>query len=487
MKPRKSTLNEELRTIKKSFDFFGIPNRPNIILEQGGKGLSVLGLGAKSIDNLTKAGIDTAADLSKLSDEFVTLTGKQNPTMDDFLKIVSDSLKKNSNELSDTEIQAFVKKNTDLYNSILKKASDEATRIVDELMKNMSLKTLFDDAGATQVYDNLKTLVGFTPTKSNVNSLEKYLDEHIVFVKKLLDDNPGNKELDEMVKQLSGKKMDITKFKETPINLDPTDGGKLDINKPQNTNVTKNNDSNIIEPFKPRNYEWIYGGDLKNHIGEFKSDWIGEDAIDYSKLEGKYDKYVDYGEEFPEDIIYEKLINDIRYGFYSLKNGNTYDTWNQFPIGGFEKYGIDDFRSWVKNLYETNRLTNIEIDKDGVPFQFKIESESKVVQPAVLYGELPKSNFDEKMAWDLKKIADDPNLTPDEKYKKTLEKTNYYWRMKNINRGVKKIQDKKGAEFVLDDNGNFVLDPDYKPKPWEQDPDLNESVIKEINKIKKLL
>jgi ribose 5-phosphate isomerase len=59
--------------------------------------------------------------------------------------------------------------------------------------------------------------------------------------------------------------------------------------------------------------------------------------------------------------------------------------------------------------------------------------------------------------------------------------------MKNINRGVKKIQDKKGAEFVLDDNGNFVLDPDYKPTPWKQDPDLNESIKKEINKIRKLL
>jgi hypothetical protein len=181
-------------------------------------------------------------------------------------------------------------------------------------------------------------------------------------------------------------------------------------------------------------------------------------------------------------------MKDIRSGFYFLKNGKVYsDTWDDFPIGGFEKYGIYNFRDWIKNLYETNRLSNIELDKDGVPFQFTIEPKSKTVQPAVLHGELPKSKFDEKMAYDLKQIADDPILTLDEKKKKTLEKINDYWRMKNVERDVKKIEDKKGAEFVLDDNGNFVLDPDYKPKPWEQDPDLNESVIKEINKIKKLL
>ena len=81
------------------------------------------------------------------------------------------------------------------------------------------------------------------------------------------------------------------------------------------------------------------------------------------------------------------------------------------------------------------------------------------------------------MAWDLRQIADDPKLTPEEKYKKTLEKTNYYWRMKNVRRGVKKLEDKKNSQFVLDDNGNIILDPNYKPEPWEQDPDLNESII----------
>ena len=187
----------------------------SLITEGDGiKSLATLGLGGKSVDNLTKAGIDATADLSKLSDVFVTLTGKQNPTMDDFLKIVGNSLKKNSNELSDTEIQAFVKNNGKLYDSILKKASDEATRIVDELMKNMSLKTIFDNAKIPQVYDNLKTLISTVPTKRNVAELEKDLDNHLAFVDELIKDNPGNKKLIELGQQLNGKQGDIVEFKE---------------------------------------------------------------------------------------------------------------------------------------------------------------------------------------------------------------------------------------------------------------------------------
>ena len=150
--------------------------------------------------------VDGKSDLSKLSKEFVALTGKANPTMDDFLIIVGTSLNKNPKKLTDAEVTAYVKKNTQLYNSILKKAADEATRIVDELMKNMSLKTLFDNAKIPQVYDNLKTLVSVTPTARNVATLEKDLDNHLAFVKDLLDDNPGNKELEEMVAQLRIKK-----------------------------------------------------------------------------------------------------------------------------------------------------------------------------------------------------------------------------------------------------------------------------------------
>jgi hypothetical protein len=448
------------------------------------------------IDDLTSLG-KTVDDIfsysTKLSDEFPTKT---------FDEVVKKTAEKNGNistkSITGNMIKNYMMSKPGLMDELMAVAAKIADEKVGGYMKDINFMNAFKNAGFESLPSKIQNTIGQKITNQNKGTTKQILDSY----KTLIEGNVTLKNSDQgkkMLDTINNKKKEIVDFeknqkqltvdiqKRPTIDLDKTQGGKLEINKSTDDNPLLRKEPNIIEPYKPRNYDWIFGGDLKNHIGEFKSDWIGEDAIDYSKLEGKYDKYVDYGEEFPEDIIYEKLINDIRYGFYSLKNGNTYDTWNQFPIGGFEKYGIDDFRSWVKNLYETNRLTNIEIDKDGVPFQFKIEPESKVVQPAVLYGELPKSNFDEKMAWDLKKIADDPNLTPDEKYKKTLEKTNYYWRMKNINRGVKKIQDKKGAEFVLDDNGNFVLDPDYKPTPWKQDPDLNESIKKEINKIRKLL
>jgi hypothetical protein len=214
---KKKLLISELNRMREMMDLPIISeNKISILLFEGDgiKGLATLGLGGKSVDNLTKAGIDAAADLSKLSDEFTILTGKQNPTMDDFLKIVSDGLGKNSDKLTDAEITAYVKNNEKLYNSILKKASDEATRIVDELMKNMSLKKFFDNAKIPQVYDNLKTLISVVPTKENITALEEDIGNHIAFVDELIKDNPGNKELIELGQQLNGKQGDIVEFKE---------------------------------------------------------------------------------------------------------------------------------------------------------------------------------------------------------------------------------------------------------------------------------
>jgi hypothetical protein len=193
----------------------------NLLVEgDGTKGLSTLGLGSKSVDNLTKAGIDAATDLSKLSDDFVTLTGKANPTMDDFLKVVGDSLKKNSDELSDAEITAFVKKNTELYDSILKKASDEATKIVDNLMKNTKISDLFTKAGkeGTDVYNSITKSVSAVPSKRNIGELSNMIDLQLKYVDDLIAnlEKQGTTvpdELKELQQQLLGKKQDCLTFK----------------------------------------------------------------------------------------------------------------------------------------------------------------------------------------------------------------------------------------------------------------------------------
>jgi hypothetical protein len=451
--------------------------------------LKLAGFTDSSIDNLVKQGIDLS-DLSKISDEFASMGIK---TMEDWQTLAS---KQNIDlkTATDDQILKLIDSTPNLKKSIQKAFSDKVLEKTNELLSKADVKTFLP----TNIQTEVTTIMSKELTDENSDIIVKLVDTQLGKLDQLFTNLKKSKTeipepLQKLYDNLKNKKSDATNFKQNKtnkrptINLDTTQGGKLDTNKPEKSNITTPKEPNFFEPFKPRNYEWIYGGDLKNHVGEFKSDWFGEDAIDFSKLEGKYDNLIEPGEEFPEDVIYQNLITDIKFGLNRLKEGNISNTWDDFPIGGFERYGIDNFRAWVKNLYETNRLTNIEIDKDGVPFKFTIEPKSKKVQPAVLTGELPKSNFDEKMRWELKQIADDPSLTPEEKYKKTLEKTNYYWRMKNLKRGVKKLEDKKGAEFVLDDNGNFVLDPDYKPEPWQQDPDLNESIIKNINKIKRLL
>jgi hypothetical protein len=483
------TLISELNSVRKMME---LPLLIEQVTPATRKILKLVGLTDSTIDNLAKQ-VDLS-DLSKISDEFASMGIK---TMEDWQNIVS----KQGIDLktaTDDQILKLIDSTPNLKSSILKTYNDKVVKLTNELIANVDVKSFLP----TNMQTEITTVMSKELTDENSDIIIKLLDNELNKLDQLFNNlKKSNTEIPEPLQKLydniKNKKSDATNFKQNKntkvdnrptINLDKTQGGKIEPNKPQETNLLKPNETNIIDPYKPRNYEWIYGGDLENHVGEFKSDWFGEDAIDFSKLEGKYDKYIDYGEEFPEDILYQKLIQDISLGFDYLKSGKIYDnTWNYFPEGGFEKYGINNFRNWVKNLYQNNRLSNIEIDKDGVPFQFKVEPKSKTVQPAVLYGDLPKSKFDEKMSLELKKIADDPNLTPDEKQKKTLEKINYYWRIKNVNRDVKKIQDKKGAEFVLDDNGNFVLDPDYKPTPWKQDPDLNESIKKEINKIRKLL
>jgi signal peptidase I len=221
---KKKLLISELNRMREMMDLPIISeNKISILLFEGDgtKGLGVLGIGGKSVDNLTKAGIDASMDLSKLSDEFVKLTGKANPTMDDFLKIVSDGLGKNSDELADAEVTAFVKKNTDLYNSILKKASDEATKIVDNLMKNTKISDLFTKAGkeGNNVYNNIKIVIGTPISYRNSDYLLELVDDELKYIDDLIFNlkkegvTPPD-ELVEIAQQLVGKKGDIVEFKE---------------------------------------------------------------------------------------------------------------------------------------------------------------------------------------------------------------------------------------------------------------------------------
>jgi hypothetical protein len=292
----------------------------------------------------------------------------------------------------------------------------------------------------------------------------------------------------------------------TTVNVDQTQGGTLET-KPKPEVTTNTNDLSAIEVYVPK-YEWRFGGDLENHVGEFKSDWFNEDLIDFNKI-GDYpdpiaDKSVSYIEklkddvddEFPESDYFQTMIKKMREGFSMIQHGNVRkDTWLYFPTGGFERYGIDNFREWIKKLYKDKRLkvktyatdfwTDSELGfaapkeewKHSGPldpttetfFDFEVLPKPDKNLWKINLENPQKTPFEVEYTWKLNSIKNNPNLTEKQKSDEILKAYNEYLTEK----GKKRERDKYWYKFDM-----------KKPK---QDPDLNESVIKEINKIKKLL
>ena len=111
-----------------------------------------------------------------------------------------------------------------------------------------------------------------------------------------------------------------------------------------------------------------FGFDLANYDGvinstDFNEDWINYDNLGFSPEKGldfkqyteKFlDKYFDY--DFPESSYFSVLLYEIRNALSSIQNGDLSGALKHLPTGGFEKYGIDNFRSFITNLYKQNRL-----------------------------------------------------------------------------------------------------------------------------------
>ena len=101
-----------------------------VLLTEGGKVVDeILPISARSVDNLTKQGVDFANDLSKLSDEF---TNQGIKTFDGLTRAVAvkNGLNPNMNlsylNITDDMIKAYIKNDEKLYNSILAKAASAA-------------------------------------------------------------------------------------------------------------------------------------------------------------------------------------------------------------------------------------------------------------------------------------------------------------------------------------------------------------------------
>ena len=182
------------------------------LLMEGGKAVDeLIGLGPRTVDNLTKNGVDFVNDLSKLSDEF---TARGIKTFADLSDVVAKKEGIAVADLTDDMIESYLKNDPILYASILDKASVYAWSEIAKLINSANLTKMFTNPDQLNSY---KMFAGTAPTQRNVDRLIKSVDDSIVELEKLIDDADGvvPDELSELYQQMLSKKTDLSNFKNT--------------------------------------------------------------------------------------------------------------------------------------------------------------------------------------------------------------------------------------------------------------------------------
>jgi len=140
----------------------------NLLMEGGKTVDELIGLGPKSVDNLTKNGVDFVNDLSKLSDEF---TARGIKSFADLSDVVAKKEGIAVADLTDDMIEAYIKNDDVLYKSILAKASAAAADQVDQLIKNVNVSTIF-----SKNPDQLKSYNVFISTPPSARNIDVLID-----------------------------------------------------------------------------------------------------------------------------------------------------------------------------------------------------------------------------------------------------------------------------------------------------------------------
>jgi hypothetical protein len=190
------------------------------LLMEAGKTIDeLIGVSPKSLDNLSKSGVDFANDLTKLSDEF---TSRGIRSFADLSDVVARKEGVTLADVTDDMIESYIKNDDVLYKSILAKAAAASADQVDVLMKNATLTQLYSKIpGQLNTY---KTFISTTPSARNVDLLISSVDDSIDEVSGMIDDIqsgkiPGftvvPKELMELYENLLGKKTDLESYKKS--------------------------------------------------------------------------------------------------------------------------------------------------------------------------------------------------------------------------------------------------------------------------------
>ena len=272
-----------------------------VLLTEGGKVVDAfMPISARSIDNLTKQGVDFANDLSKLSDEF---TNRGIKTFDGLTRAVAvkNGLNPNMNlsylNITDDMIKAYIKNDDKLYKSILAKAASAAAAEADILVKNADVTALFR-ADPAQLA-NTQRFLGASPSVRTIDTLIQGVDDSIVSIEKTIDDiNVGNvpgvrtvpKDLDDLYEQLLAKKLDLENYK----NKDAT---------PQTVKFSKS--STKIEEDR---VQISLGRNMENHYGKIQNIIIKLDGKDITSENGvpglgQMNIVINNGEIYVGDIV----------------------------------------------------------------------------------------------------------------------------------------------------------------------------------------
>lgn len=188
-----------------------------LITEAGKVADEFLPLTPKSIDNLTKSGVDFTNDLSKLSDEF---TAKGIKTFADLSDVVAKKQNITVNDITDEMIRSYIKNDEKLYSSILTKASSAASQEVDNLIKNVNIGLIF--LKNPSQLNSYRVYISTPPSVRNVDTLSSGLSDSIDEMEKIIDEvqsgkisgiNTVPKELQDLYDNLLSKKAEVDEFK----------------------------------------------------------------------------------------------------------------------------------------------------------------------------------------------------------------------------------------------------------------------------------
>jgi hypothetical protein len=370
MRNKPLLLKEELSRI---FELMDIGFNPNILLESGGGGTTIAkslmpGEG-KTIDNLVTTLAKSENDLLTYSAKLASMA--PSGTFDEIAqKIASDLNKKSVSDLTDAEIKSWIKGQDGLMAELEVAASKIAKEAVDKQIISLNAKTIFDDLAVKlnspylkNVPESIKNVVGFSVNSGNVETIKKFITD----LNKILDDLPDSTLKKEFKDQLLGKKVQIENYENFKLVTPPT----KPINDPTIT-PTKVDDVVQTQTTTPI-YQKVEAGNIFNEKGNL----LDGQTLDQNSFVGEkpdFDKLgINFGSMTPEQKF--QYFNVWIISAISKVERNDVGAWDSFPIGGFEKFGIDNFREYVKKYH-------IDMKSESRPDSWSISFRKSSLDPA---------------------------------------------------------------------------------------------------------